>query len=57
MQIFDYVDGDVPKLGRMFDKRLLAYRGIRYAPGEAPLGTVTPWRDRRWSTTRTCSDP
>ncbi len=38
VQIFDYVDRDVPMLLRMFEKRLRGYRAIGYARGEAPLG-------------------
>lgn len=57
MQIFDHVDRDVPTLGRMFEKRLRAYRGIGYAPGEAPLGTVNPWRRPSVEYDRTSSDP
>jgi superfamily II DNA or RNA helicase len=38
VRIFDYVDGDVPVLMRMFERRLRTYRAIGYARGEAPLG-------------------
>jgi superfamily II DNA or RNA helicase len=38
VQIFDYVDRDVPMLLRMFERRLRGYRAIGYAQGEAPLG-------------------
>jgi superfamily II DNA or RNA helicase len=38
VQIFDYVDREVPMLLRMFEKRLRAFRAIGYARGEAPLG-------------------
>jgi superfamily II DNA or RNA helicase len=38
VRIFDYVDGGVPVLRRMFEKRLRGYRAIGYAKGEAPLG-------------------
>jgi superfamily II DNA or RNA helicase len=38
VRIFDYVDRNVPMLLRMFEKRLLGYRAIGYARGEAPLG-------------------
>jgi superfamily II DNA or RNA helicase len=38
VQIFDYVDREVPVLLRMFEKRLRTYRAIGYARGEAPLG-------------------
>ena len=42
VRIFDYVDGEVPMLLRMFEKRLRGYRGIGYARGEAPLGLAAP---------------
>lgn len=38
VRIYDYVDGSVPMLLRMFEKRLRGYRAIGYARGEAPLG-------------------
>jgi len=38
VQIFDYVDREVPMLLRMFEKRLSGYRAIGYARSEAPLG-------------------
>ncbi len=38
VQIFDYVDREVPMLLRIFEKRLRTYRAIGYARGEAPLG-------------------
>jgi len=37
VRIFDYVDGEVPILRRMFDRRLRGYRAIGYARGELPL--------------------
>ena len=37
MRIFDYVDHHVPKLARMFEKRLRAYRAIGYERVEALL--------------------
>lgn len=40
VQIFDYVDREVPMLARMFEKRLRTFRAIGYARGEAPLGYV-----------------
>jgi superfamily II DNA or RNA helicase len=43
--IFDYVDRNVPKLLRMFEKRLRGYRAIGYARGEAPLGYAEPTDD------------
>jgi len=42
VQIFDYVDREVPMLLRMFEKRLRGYRAIGYARGEAPLGYAEP---------------
>ncbi len=42
VQIYDYVDRDVPMLFRMFEKRLRGYRSIGYARGEAPLGIAPP---------------
>jgi hypothetical protein len=33
--IFDYVDGEVSMLRRMFERRLRGYRAIGYACGEA----------------------
>jgi len=42
IQIFDYVDREVPMLLRMFEKRLNGYRAIGYARGEAPLGYLEP---------------
>lgn len=42
VQIFDYVDREVPMLLRMFAKRLRGYRSIGYARGEAPLGFAEP---------------
>jgi len=42
IQIFDYVDREVPMLLRMFEKRLRGYRAIGYARGEAPLGYAEP---------------
>lgn len=38
VRIFDYVDGGVPMLRRMFERRLRGYRAIGYARGEAPIG-------------------
>ena len=35
----------VPRLLRMFEKRLRSYRGIGYARGEAPLGFAEPADD------------
>ncbi len=42
VRIYDYVDGRVPMLLRMFKKRLTTYRAIGYARGEAPLGFAEP---------------
>lgn len=42
VRIYDYVDGEVPMLLRMFAKRLTTYRAIGYARGEAPLGFAEP---------------
>jgi len=42
VRIFDYVDREVPRLRRMFEKRLRGYRAIGYARGEAPLGYAEP---------------
>jgi hypothetical protein len=36
VRIFDYVDRAVPRLVRMFEKRLRACRAMGYARGEAP---------------------
>jgi superfamily II DNA or RNA helicase len=36
VRIYDYVDGEVPLLLRMFERRLRNYRAIGYARGEAP---------------------
>jgi superfamily II DNA or RNA helicase len=46
VQIFDYVDREVPMLLRMFEKRLRGYRAIGYARGEAPLGYAEPEDER-----------
>jgi superfamily II DNA or RNA helicase len=45
VRIFDYVDGEVPMLLRMFEKRLRGYRAMGYARGEAPLGYAEPKGD------------
>lgn len=42
VRVYDYVDGEVPMLLRMFQKRLPTYRAIGYARGEAPLGFAEP---------------
>ncbi|MFC1539902.1 hypothetical protein ACFL41_00265 [Gemmatimonadota bacterium] len=39
--IFDYADRQVPKLDRMFEKRLTAYRSIGYEPVASP-----PWQEK-----------
>lgn len=41
VRIYDYVDREVQML-RMFEKRLVTYRAIGYARGEAPLGFAEP---------------
>ena len=46
VQIYDYVDREVPMLLRMFEKRLPTYRAIGYARGEAPLGFAEPREER-----------
>ncbi len=38
VRIYDYVDGAVPMLARMFDKRLRGYRAIGYARSAAAIG-------------------
>ncbi|MEO8338023.1 MAG: hypothetical protein ABI664_23820 [bacterium] len=38
VRIFDYVDGNVPVLRRMFEKRLRGYRAIGYARDAVPMG-------------------
>jgi superfamily II DNA or RNA helicase len=38
VRVFDYVDGGVPALRRMFDKRLKGYRSTGYEKGELPDG-------------------
>jgi len=38
VRVFDYVDRAVPKLRRMFEKRLRGYRAIGYAESEVPEG-------------------
>jgi superfamily II DNA or RNA helicase len=45
VQVYDYVDREVPLLLRMFEKRLRTYRAIGYARGEAPLGLAEPPAD------------
>jgi hypothetical protein len=45
VQIFDYVDREIPMLLRMFENRLRGYRAIGYARGEAPLGYAEPTDD------------
>lgn len=45
VQLFDYVDCEVPMLLSMFEKRLRGYRAIGYARGEAPLGFAEPRDD------------
>lgn len=38
VRVFDYVDGAVPALRRMFEKRLKGYRATGYEKGELPDG-------------------
>jgi superfamily II DNA or RNA helicase len=45
VQLYDYVDREVPMLLRMFERRLRGYRAIGYARGEAPLGFAEPRED------------
>jgi superfamily II DNA or RNA helicase len=40
VRIFDYVDGGVPMLQRMFEKRLRGYHAIGYEHGELSVGSV-----------------
>jgi superfamily II DNA or RNA helicase len=42
VRIFDYVDGSVPVLRRMFEKRLRAYRALGYVRGERPSNYSDP---------------
>ncbi len=46
VRVYDYVDGQVPVLLRMFQKRLPTYRAIGYARGEAPLRFAEPREER-----------
>lgn len=46
VRIFDYVDGDVPMLLRMFERRLRGYRAIGYAKCAMPLGFDTTAEQR-----------
>jgi superfamily II DNA or RNA helicase len=46
VRIYDYVDAEVPVLLRMFAKRLITYRAIGYARGDAPLGFAEPPDER-----------
>jgi superfamily II DNA or RNA helicase len=41
VRIFDHVDGDVPMLRRMFEKRLRAYRATGYARDEVEYDEET----------------
>jgi superfamily II DNA or RNA helicase len=34
VRIFDYVDREVPRLSRMFDRRLKSYRSLGYSVGD-----------------------
>jgi superfamily II DNA or RNA helicase len=42
VQVYDYVDREVPMLLRMFEKRLAAYRAIGYARTETPPANTEP---------------
>lgn len=42
VRIFDYVDGEVPLLVRMFERRRRGYRSIGYERGEPPAGYQGP---------------
>ncbi|MBI2894414.1 MAG: DEAD/DEAH box helicase family protein [Deltaproteobacteria bacterium] len=42
VRIYDYVDGGVPMLVKMFESRLRGYRAIGYARDESPLGFAPP---------------
>jgi superfamily II DNA or RNA helicase len=46
VQVYDYVDREVPMLLRMFEKRLATYRAVGYARGEAPLGFAEPFEEQ-----------
>ena len=46
VRIYDYVDGEVPMLARMFQKRLRGYRAMGYEVAERTTGQVQE-RDRR----------
>ncbi len=35
VRIYDYVDGAVPMLAKMFERRMRGYRAIGYLPGDA----------------------
>ena len=45
VQIFDYVDREVPMLLRMFEKRLRAYRALGYARGDIAIDDAAPVRE------------
>jgi superfamily II DNA or RNA helicase len=42
VRIFDYVDGEIPMLARMFEKRLRGYRAIGYEQATLPAGYDGP---------------
>lgn len=46
VRIFDYVDREVPVLGRMFERRLRTYRAIGYVRGEVPVSGTEAVRER-----------
>ena len=42
VQIFDFVDFEVPMLRRMFERRLRGYRAIGYSPSQGLIGDNEP---------------
>ena len=42
VRIYDYVDGTVPMLRKMFEKRLRGYRAIGYSRDDAAHGLRAP---------------
>ena len=46
VRIYDYVDHQVPMLMRMFEKRLVTYRAIGYAPDSVALKFEEPREER-----------
>ena len=37
MRVFDYLDGQIPMLRRMFERRLRGYRSMGYDQAQLPL--------------------